>query len=112
MKSKHLILIFLLLTLTACSKPIPESRLHYVGEWQSKEMSLLILEDGRVAYERVTGRSTVSIDAPLKEFVEDDFVVGVWFLTTTFDVSEPPEQVDGKWRMVVDGVRLTKVEEY
>ena len=56
-------------------------------------MSVLILEDGRVEYERVTGRSTVSINAPLKEFVEDDFVVGVWFLTTTFDVSEPPEEV-------------------
>ncbi len=112
MKSKHLILIFLLLTLSACSNPIPESRLHYVGEWQSKGMSVLILEDGRVEYERVTGRSTVSINAPIKEFVEDDFVVGVWFLTTTFDVSKPPEEVDGKWQMVVDGVRLTKVEEY
>ncbi len=74
-------------------------------------MSLLILKDGRVEYERVKGRTTVSIDAPLKEFVEDDFVVGLWFLTTTFEVSEPPEEIDGKWRMVVDGVRLTKVEE-
>ncbi len=74
-------------------------------------MSLLILKDGSVAYERVRGRATVSIDAPLKEFVEDDFVVGLWFLTTTFDVSEPPEEIGGKWQMVVDGVRLTKVEE-
>jgi len=74
-------------------------------------MSLLILRDGSVEYERVKGRATVSIDAPLKEFVEDDFVVGVWFITTTFDVSDPPEEVGGKWQMVVDGVRLTKVKE-
>ncbi len=74
-------------------------------------MSLLIFRDGTVEYERVNGRSTVSIDAPLTGFVEDDFVVGVWFITTTFDVSEPPEKIDGKWQMVVDGVRLTKVEE-
>jgi len=82
-----------------------------VGEWQSNEMSLLILKDGTVEYERVNGRTSVSIDAPLKEFVEDDFVVGLWFITTTFDVSEPPEEIDGKWQMVVDGVRLTKVKD-
>ncbi len=71
-------------------------------------MSLLIFRDGTVEYERVDGNTTVSIDAPLKEFVEDDFVVGVWFIITTFDVSEPPEEIHGKWQMVVDGVRLTK----
>ena len=109
--SKHLILIFSLLTVSACSNPIPESRLNYVGKWQSEEMSLLILREGRVEYERRDGRTTVSIDAPLQEFVGDDLVVGVWFLTTTFDVTEPPELVGGKWHMVVDGIRLTKVEE-
>jgi hypothetical protein len=97
--------------LSACSKPFPESRLDYVGEWQSKEMSLLILKDGSVVYERIKGGLTTSVNGPLKEFVGDDFVVGVWFFTTTFDVSEPPYETDGKWQMVVDGVRLTRVEE-
>jgi len=109
LKIKQFILIFSLLTLSACSQPIPESRLDYVGDWQGNDMSLLIFRDGTVEYERINGRSSVSIDAPLTEFVEDDFVVGVWFITTTFDVSEPPEEIDGKWQMVVDGVRLTKV---
>ena len=111
MKGKHLILIFTLLMLSACSKPIPESWLDYVGEWRSKEMSLLILKDGSVAYKRLKGGTTTSINGPLKEFVGDDFVVGVWFFTTTFNVSELPEEIDGKWRMVVDGVRLTKTKE-
>ena len=111
MKSKHLILVFSLLMLSACNKPIPESRLDYVGEWQSKEMVLLISQDGSVAYERKRGGVTTSVNGPLKKFVGDDFVVGVWFFATTFDVSEPPYEIDGKWQMVVDGVRLTKVEE-
>jgi hypothetical protein len=73
-------------------------------------MSLQIYQDGKVAYERSEGRTSVSIDARVKEFVGDDFVVGVWIFTTNFDVSVPPEQVDGTWQMVVDGVRLTRVD--
>ncbi len=111
MEIKHLILIGSLLALSGCTQPIPESRSDYVGVWQGKEMNLQILREGRVAYERSEGRTSVSIDAPVKEFVGDDFVVGVWVFTTTFDVSQPPEQVDGTWQMVVDGVRLTKVDQ-
>jgi len=104
------ILLFVAL-LAACSKPIPESRLSYVGEWKSKQMRLLILRDGSVAYKRLKGGATVSVTGPLKEFVGDDFVVGVRLFTTTFAVSRPPQKVDGKWPMVVDGVRLTKAAE-
>jgi hypothetical protein len=83
----------------------------YVGEWRSKEMGLLILADGTVAYKRLKGGGTTSVNGPLKEFVGDDFVVGVLFMTTTFDVSEPPHEVDGMWKMTVDGVQLTRVAE-
>jgi len=110
MKSKHLFIVFSLIMLSGCSKPIPESRLDYVGEWQSKEMGLLILRDGSVAYKRIKGGATTSVNGPLKEFIGDDFVVGVWFFTTTFNVSEPPNEIEGKWQMVVDGVRIKKVE--
>ena len=111
MKIKLIIIIFSLLLFSACSKPLPEDKLSYVGEWQSKEMGLLILQDGTVAYKRLKGGSTTSVNGPLKEFVGDDFVVGFWFLTTTFKVSEAPNQTGGEWQMVVDGVRLTKTEE-
>lgn len=106
-----IILIASLLFLSACSEPLPPNRLSYAGEWQSKEMALLILEDGTVAYQRVKGGGSTSINGPLKEFVGDDFVVGVGFLATTFQVSEPPHEADGVWQMVVDGVRLTRVDE-
>lgn len=105
---KLALLLFIALSISACSKPIPEDKLSYAGEWQSKEMYLLILPDGTVSYQRVKDGVRTSIDAPLTEFVGEDFVVGLAFFTTTFDVSEVPHQVDGKWVMVVDGVKLTK----
>lgn len=111
MKIRLVVISFSLLLLSACSKPLPEDKLSYVGEWQSKEMGLLILQDGTVAYKRLKGGGSTSVNGPLKEFVGDNFVVGFWFMTTTFEVLEAPNQVDGKWQMVVDGVRLTKTEE-
>ncbi len=109
--SKHLPIFVVLLLVTACAEPLPQNKLNYAGEWRSKEMTLLILEDGTVAYKRLKGGGTTSINGPLKEFVGDNFVVGVLFLTTTFNVSDPPQEENGVWRMTVDDVQLTKVNE-
>ena len=98
------------LALIACSNPIPESKMDYVGVWRGREMALLILPDGTVSYERLKNGGKTSVNGPLKEFIGDDFVVGVLFITTTFEVSEPPHEVNGQWQMVEDGVRLTRVE--
>lgn len=106
---KFLAVLFLLGLLSGCAEPLPEDRLNYVGEWQSNEMELLILADGSVAYSRMKKGVTTSINAPLKEFQGDNFVVGILFMTTTFNVSEPPHEENGEWIMTVDGVRLTRV---
>lgn len=108
---KYISVIALLLLLSGCADPFPEDRLSYVGEWQSKEMGLLILADGTVAYKRLKGGATTSVNGPLKEFVGDDFVVGLLFMTTTFVVSKSPQEVDGVWQMTVDGVMLTRVSD-
>jgi hypothetical protein len=105
---KKLIIFFVILTLTACSKPLPENKLTYVGEWESKEMYLLILSDGTVSYQRLQHGGTTSINAAIIEFVGDDFIVGFSFLRTTFEVTKAPHQVDGRWIMVVDGIQLVK----
>ncbi len=111
MKIKSGFFALITLLITACSDPVPEDRLNYVGEWQSKEMALLILADGSVAYKRLKKGVTTSINAPLKTFEGNNFVVGVGPVTTVFEVSEPPHEVAGEWQMVVDGVRLTRVLE-
>ncbi|GHA13904.1 hypothetical protein GCM10008090_24600 [Arenicella chitinivorans] len=108
---KYLTVLAMTLFLSGCAEPLPEERRDYVGQWQGTGMELLILKDGTVAYERIKGGGSTSVNAPLKEFVGDDFTVGILFMTTTFDVSSPPHEVDGVWKMTVDGVELTRVSE-
>jgi len=109
MKSKHIVLALLIFLLAACSDPLPADKLSYAGEWRSSEMLLLILEDGTVAYKRLQNGGSTSVNGPLKAFQGDSFEVGIGPFSTTFEVSKPPHEVDGSWRMVVDGVLLTRM---
>lgn len=107
MKVNLLILVAAAL-LVGCSKAIPKSKSDYIGDWHGPQMTLTIRADGRVSYERSEDNSSRSINAPIKEFEGDDFVVGIGPMDTTFVVSVPPHKTDGGWEMVVDGVTLTK----
>lgn len=103
-------LLILALLLSACGKPVPAEKSAYVGEWRSQTMALSITPGGEVAYQRVKGGTTTSVNGPLQRFEGDNFVVGVAFFNTTFEVSKPPYQDAARWKMVVDGVELTKVQ--
>lgn len=94
--------------LVACAKPLPEGKATYAGEWRGGPISLVITTDGRAAYRRHEGNMSKSIDAPIKEFNGDNFVVGVGFMSTEFVVSRPPHEEGGAWKMTVDGVELTR----
>jgi hypothetical protein len=96
------------LLLCGCGKPVPPENAAYVGEWRGKDMYLAISAEGAVSYKRVKSAGTTSLDAPLVGFDGDNFKVGVGPISTTFVVSRPPYQVGGKWKMVVDGVELTR----
>ncbi|WP_246128667.1 hypothetical protein [Pleionea sediminis] len=109
---KSFVLSVLILSLTGCADPIPTNRFNYVGEWQSNEMSLLILADGSVSYKRLKNGGSVSVNGPLKKFEGDNFIVGFLFFTTTFEVTTPPHEIDGIWKMTVDGVELTRVNNF
>ncbi len=69
--------ILLLLFLSGCGIDVPEDKSSYIGEWQSKEMYLLILQDGSVKYKRLKKGATVSVTGPIQEFQGDNFVVGI-----------------------------------
>jgi hypothetical protein len=71
-------------------------------------MYLLITPDGNVTYRRTGPDSNVSISAPIEAFHGNDFDVGLGLLKTTFHVSKPPYRENGQWKMVVDGVQLTR----
>ncbi len=99
----------LVLFLAACGTPVPPAKMSYVGEWAGKDMRLAITADGRVEYERKKGNGSSKISAPIKEWKGDDFLVGLGPVVTTFKVSKPPHDDGGKWKMVVDGVELTRI---
>ena len=48
------------------------------------------------------------LQAPLQRFEGDNFVVGVGPMSTVFTVSKPPYHDGRDWKMVVDGVELTR----
>lgn len=104
-------LILLLITafaLLGCGKPVPPDKSAYVGEWQDKTMYLLITQDGSVVYKRLEGGVSRSVQGPLKGFTGDNFEVGVGPMSTEFKVSVAPHKEGDSWRMVVDGVELTR----
>lgn len=105
-------LIFLLSLIVACAKPLPQDKLDYAGVWESENMYLVINPDGNLSYKRRQGVKTTEINAPVKEFIGDDFTSGIGGLTTTFKVSQPPHQVDGQWQMVVDDVLLVRTRTF
>jgi hypothetical protein len=99
------------LSLAGCGKPVPAEKSSYVGEWEEKTMYLLITQDGSVRYKRLKGGGTTSVEGPLKGFTGDNFDVGIGPMTTTFVVSKPPYQDGKSWKMVVDGVTLTRTDQ-
>lgn len=109
MKAMRLVLLAgLAWLLSGCGIPVPEDKADYVGRWQSDNMSLAITAEGRVEYKRIEGAQSTSVNGPIKQFVGDNFEVGVGPLTTVFEVSQPPRKVDGNWVMVVDGEILIR----
>ena len=111
MKIKYPLIILIIFLLAGCSHPVPSDKADYVGEWKSKEMYLLILQDGTVSYKRLKNGGTTSVNGPLKEFAGNNFVVGFGFLTTTFEVTQVPKKENDVWKMTVDGVQLTKTSD-
>jgi hypothetical protein len=109
--NKILVALVILFALCACSKPVPPEKSAYVGEWQQKNMYLLITQEGQLTYKRVDGHTTTSMDVPIKRFDGDNIEAGIGPMSSVFVVSKPPYQDGGKWKMVVDGVELTRTVE-
>ena len=103
------LLALAVLALSGCGEPLPPDKILYAGDWAGGPISLRITLGGRVEYEKNEGGMNTSIEAPIQEFVGDDFVVGFLGIETTFVVSDPPHEIDGVWHMTVDGVALIRV---
>ena len=91
------------------SIPVPEDKKSYIGTWEGVGFHLSISDNGGVDYRRVNGKRSTKISGPLKNFEGDDFIVGVLFFNTTFEVHKPPYLDGDDWFMVIDGIELKKV---
>jgi hypothetical protein len=90
--------------------PIPAAKAAYVGDWQGDKMRLHIHQEGKVDYKLDRPGKQLDIHVDLLGFNGDSFDVGWGIVRSTFVVSKPPHRDHGKWKMVVDGVELTRVE--
>lgn len=100
----------LVLPTASYADPVPKDKLHYVGEWTGKQMRLQIEKDGKIQYKRIRDSKNVDLNIELKGFNGDNFDAGVSLIRSTFVVSKPPHRAGSEWKMVVDGVELTKIE--
>jgi hypothetical protein len=109
------LLICIVLACSGGSKgpAIPDDKKDYIGDWEGRfpngTMKLSIGANGGVTYERKEGGSSKSINGgKISKFNGDDFEVTVLLMSTTFKVEKPPYRDGDKWKMVVDGVELTR----
>ncbi len=107
-KLKNTLFLLFILSLAGCDNPLPKSKLTYAGEWQASNMLLIIGQNGQVSYIRKENNVKTSVNGPIKEFIGNNFSVGIGFFSTEFSVSQPPHLVNGIWHMTVDGIILTK----
>ncbi len=108
MKIRLLLAVILAFALIGCSKPVPAEKANYVGNWSGLGVTLLITQEGRLVYQKVSGNTSSKLDVPLKEFEGNNFIAGVGPMNTTFVVSAPPHLDGETWKMTVDGVELTR----
>jgi hypothetical protein len=106
----RLALLSLLALLAACAEPVPEAYADYVGHWRGDGVRLVIRADGHADYDRVQGRTHVAIEGNAHSFSKRGFRIGVGPLSADFKVQQAPEVEDGRWRMTVDGVELTRID--
>ncbi|OCG31203.1 hypothetical protein A9G34_09260 [Gilliamella sp. Choc4-2] len=103
MKQFYLLAIVATL-ITACDglKAIPSEKKSYIGTWQGEYMAITITSDAKINYKYKKDTVSKTIQAPIFEFIGNDFKVSVSGLNTVFVVSKVPYFEDGVWKMVID----------
>ncbi|WP_228133271.1 hypothetical protein [Acinetobacter sp. Ver3] len=110
---KFLGIAILSLWLVACSKPLPEDKLDYVGHWISADsrVQLNITANGRIEYSNNQLSKKTAVSAPIKQFSDTGFETGLGPINTKFIVTRQPyKDAQGNWYMIVDGHTLAKLQ--
>jgi hypothetical protein len=101
-------LIFLMIC--SCSPdPIPQDQMVYVGVWQGSNIFLEIDANGNASYAKLRDGAVIeTVDSPVKKIGDGKIVIGYLFITKTLELTKPPFEEDGNWKMIIDGVTLIK----
>jgi hypothetical protein len=99
---------FIFLAATGCGlSELPEGKENYAGFWSGPTIGIEITPDATVDYTRGSFDSQTSISGGIVRFEDDDFVVYA-VMNFSFDVSEPPHDVDGEEHMTINGEDLVR----
>ncbi len=110
-----MLLVMVLFIVQCAGVPVPKKRQNYIGVWESlygspTYMFMAISSNGQFRYKRVDVGRSVAFTVPIKEWNGKNFKAGVGTALTEFKVDKTPYQSGGRWYMVVDGVKLLKIE--
>ena len=101
--------VIISLFLISCSAdPLPQDQKVYAGVWQGGNVFLEIKEDGNASYAKVQDGASETIDAPVKQIGDGKIIIGYLFITKTLELTKAPYQEEDEWKMIIDGVTLTK----
>jgi hypothetical protein len=100
---------------------LPQGKEAYAGTWLGDGVALTITPKAKLHYIRqnlpsaakaggvsVSSLTSTRVDLPVTAIDAGGFTAGRLLLSTRFVVNHPPEQVDGAWKMTVDGTELTR----
>lgn len=112
-----LVAVFGLLIVLGCSglgdfaaqfQPVEPPSEEWVGQWTGSEFSLTISPNGEVTVNDRRGSAESVYNLPATLWEDDQVVLGANVLTKILSIDEPPYEADGEWRMVVEGVPMTR----
>lgn len=88
-------------------RPVAPPDDRWSGTWEGPGHTLVIAPDGTLDLRKIEGGGHTDLTLPARGW-DGGITVGIGPVKTTFQVQEPPHQVDGEWRMVFEGVVLVR----
>ena len=108
LKTKCLLMLFIIIIIFSCSKRLPEDVNDFVGAWKGKNTLLNIKENGDISYTKFNNSYSMNTSGPVKYIGDDKIIYSVFFKKITINIQKPPYQSEDQWKMVVENAELIR----
>lgn len=100
-------IILLSVSLFGCSDPVPlpPDKADYIGLWVAPDRYISIFSNGRLEYKEKLGFGMHNRTQGNFEFKGNTLDTAMF---ASYIINEPPHEVNGQWKMVVDGVAYVR----